>query len=328
MHVYSHRNPKPEKTCGVVRYGALGDVLQASSVFPGLRAQGYHLTFYTTPLGYEVTKLDPYVNRFVVQEVDIIPNHELGSFWDSLEKKHDKFVNLSESVERTLLAMPGNTNFKWSPEMRHKHLNKNYMEFVHDMAGVPMPCRLKFHASLEEKEWAANREAFILWVLSGSAIHKVWPYMDVVMDRVLRKYEGIRFILVGDEGCKKLQEGWEDHPRVSLMAGELSIRQTLALAQVAELVVGPETGVLNAVSMEDVPKIVFLSHSSEENLTKHWVNTTSLHANTSCYPCHRLHMVQDGFKHCNESKVIPGIAACQADLLPGVVEDAIHKIIG
>jgi hypothetical protein len=51
------------------------------------------------------------------------------------------------------------------------------------------------------------------------------------------------------------------------------VRETLALAQQMDLVIGPETGVLNAVCYEAMPKVAMLSHSSWENLTRHWVNT-------------------------------------------------------
>lgn len=318
-HLYSFKT-KPEKTCAVIRYGAIGDVVQASSVLPYLKQEGYHVTFYCTPLGYEVIKLDPHVDRFVVQDVDIVPNPRLGEFWESLVKKYTKVINLSESVERTLLAMPGNMNHTWSHEMRHKHLNKNYMEFVHDIAGVSGPARMKFYESKEERAWAQQEYAriggkVILWVLSGSAVHKVWPYMDNVIDAVLRSRPEARFVLVGEPDAKILQMGWENTPQVHCKAGAWTIRQALAFAQAADLVIGPETGITNAMAYESVEKIVLLSHSSKENLTRDWLNCVSLTPqNTPCYPCHRLHTVADGFKHCTESTEVPGIAACQANI--------------
>ena len=204
MHLYSHRNPKPAKTCAVCRYGATGDVLQATSILPALKEQGYHITFFTTPALHEIIKTDPHIDAFVIQETDHIPNHQLGEFWAAMAKKYDKFVNLSESVERTLLAMPGNMNHTWPHEMRHKHLNKNYVSFVHDIAGVPMPSRMKFYPTSEETEWARKEKGegkVILWVLSGSAVHKTWPYLDVTMDAVLRNNPEARFVLVGDKDC-------------------------------------------------------------------------------------------------------------------------------
>lgn len=319
MHLYSHKSPKPAKTAAVVRYGALGDALQASSILPALKEQGYHITFYTVPLSYEALKHDPHVDRFVVQDVDVIPNKQLADFWDAMKPKYDKWVNLCESLERNLLLMADNMAFHWPHDMRHKHFNKNYVEFVHDIAGVPMPCRMKFYATEEEKAWARAEYSriggrVILWVLSGSALHKVYPHLDRSIDTTLRNHSDARFVLAGDKGCRILEYGWDKTPQVHLRSGKWTIRQTLAFAQVADLVIGPETGVLNAVAMESVEKIVTLSHSSVENLTRDWMNCVSLTpAKTSCYPCHRLHMAGDGFKHCRESSMT-GVAACQFDI--------------
>ena len=54
---------------------------------------------------------------------------------------------------------------------------------------------------------------------------------------------------------------------------------------------GPETGVLNAAGgLDEVKKIIFLSHSNPEKVTKYWKNTINLEPqNCKCYPCHILH---------------------------------------
>ena len=94
------------------------------------------------------------------------------------------------------------------------------------------------------------------------------------------------------------------------------------MAQQCDIVIGPETGVLSAVSMEKMRKIVFLSHSSVHNLTEGWINTVSLvPKDTPCYPCHKLvyhwnDCVQDGDS---------GIAKCQASIKPAEVWDAIRE---
>jgi len=91
------------------------------------------------------------------------------------------------------------------------------------------------------------------------------------------------------------------------------IRTSLAFAQVADLVVTPDTGTAWAVAFEPMPKIVMVSHASAENITKHWVNTTTLHADDTrvpCWPCHRLH---DDPSTCKENKEQNG-AACISDI--------------
>jgi len=279
----------------------MGDALQSASVFPWLKANGYYITMYCVPNGYEVLKADPHVDRFIVQDVDMIPNEWLGSFVAHLEKTNDKVINFSESVERTLLAMPGNTNHAWSYEMRHKHLNKNYLEFMHDIAGVPYEPKVRFYPTEYERAWA-NAEydriggKVILWALGGSAIHKHWPNLDEAIAEVAN--DDVHVVTVGDKLCKIQERGLETNPNVILRSWMWTMRQSMAFAQVCDLVIGTETGLLNAVSFERVPKIVTLSHSSVENLTRDWVNTASLTPEaTPCYPCHRMHF---GFDHCTK----------------------------
>ena len=329
--LFSYKDPKPEKTCAVIRYGAFGDAIQASSLYPILKKQGYHITFYTTGAGYEVSKNDPNIDKFVVQGKDQVPNQALVHFWDSLKKKYTKFINLSESVEGTLLALQGRTAHGWPHSLRHKMLNINYNEFAHDLAEIPQEITQKFYATEEEKLWAkAEKEKIggkvILWSLSGSAVHKTWPHLDNIIAKVMIEHKDVKIVLAGDELCKLLEQGWEKEPRVFCKSGQWSIRKSLAFAQVADIVIGPETGVLNAVAFEPMRKLVMLSHSSKENLTKHWKNTAVFEPVTSCYPCHQMHY---SFEFCRQDKET-GCAQCQADIKPEevykVLETAIRKV--
>lgn len=324
--------PKPGKTVCVVRYGGFGDMLQAANILPELQRQGYHVTVMTTPKGQDILRHDPHVDAWLIQDEDQVPNHELSAYWDVWRKKFSKFVNLCESVEGTLLAMPGRANHMWPDNMRRQRLNDNYLEFTAELAELPYVSESKFYATFKEQDDAlsllgrtgGNDTFHLLWALSGSSIHKFYPHQDQVIAKLLDQWPQLHVILAGDPACKILEAGWEEHPRVTLTAGELSIRDTLALAQMVDCVVGPETGVLNAVAFEpDVGKVILLSHSSAENLTKHWLNAEVLASqHTPCYPCHRLHY---GREFCHEH-VESGAAMCQADIAPYAVASAIGRI--
>ena len=68
---------------------------------------------------------------------------------------------------------------------------------------------------------------------------------------------------------------------------------------------------MNAVAMEPMPKIVFLSHSSHENLTRDWANTYALYSEkTPCQPCHKLVY---NWSQCNRDEET-GTSACMADI--------------
>jgi hypothetical protein len=335
----------PHPCACVVRYGGFGDSIQAANILPELKRQGFHVVFMTLPRGQDILKHDPHIDDWLLQDDDQVPNPELPDYWAHWAPKFDKFVQLSESVEGTLLAYPGRSNHAWPDAVRRKHLGRNYLEWtselaraaVHERGGVLRIARgegrgaADHHpAALQGRRHAATGvmgvrlpPAFVvMWALSGSTHHKCYPHQDDVIANALAAMPEAVFILTGDDACRILEAGWEDHPRILCASGELSIRQTLALAKACDCVVGPETGVLNAVAFEAMGKVIMLSHSSEENLTKHWVNTVALTAqNTPCYPCHRLHFGRD---FCPEHEP-SGAAMCQWDI-PG--QDAFGALAG
>lgn len=311
-----HEPKRAEKTCAVVRYGGLGDMIQMSSILPALKEQGYHITIYTTPSGQAVVKHDPHIDDWYITDPNQVPNHHLSNFWAWEEKKYDKWVNLSESVEGTFLALPGRTSFLWPHEVRHKHLNGNYFEFTHDMAGVPMPPKPMFYATQDEKAWAKKERArlggdkLIMYALAGSSVHKVWPWMDQFIARVMVAHPGCHIVTVGDTLSQMLEMGWENEQRVKLRAGKYTVRETMSLVAECDLIIGPETGVLNAAGHLPMPKIVLMSHSSPHNLTKHWINTIAVEpVNTPCYPCHRM---VHTYEYCHKSDET-GVALCASN---------------
>lgn len=343
---FSYSKPRPKvKRAAVVRYGAWGDGLQASSILPALKAQGYHITFYTTPRCISAIEEDPNVDEWYIQDTDQVPNSLLGYFWDWEKPKYDKWINLSESVESTWLAIEERTPHAWPHSVRHKYLNENYIEFAHEVAGVPYTKPMvKFYPTIEERnkafDWKKRigGDPLIVWILAGSSIHKVWPHIDWVLAQLAVNYPKCKVVTMGDEKCRRIEDtkpdpkvpgaslDWDRCSHVIKASGRAHIRETLALAQVADIVIGPETGVLSGMSMESMAKIIFLSHSSHENLTRDWVNTYALFSTkTPCYPCHQLHHT---WKHCHESKIVPGVAECQHDIPPQACWAAIQKALG
>lgn len=320
-------SPVAKKTVCVVRYGGFGDCLQLATILPRLKEQGYHVTIMTTPSGKSILEHDPHVDGWVLQDKDQVPNGELSAYWEVQAKRFDKFVNLSESIEGYLLALPGRVNHQWPKEVRHKQMNKNYFDWTAELAGVEFkPCK-QFYPTADEIQQAATRlkegSYNIVWALAGSAIHKFYPHMDAIVARIMLDIPGCNLIFTGDETCKILEQGWENEARIQCLSGEMGIRETLALAQMADLVIGPETGVLNCVSSEPNGKVVMLSHSSKKNLSQHWYNCETLvPENTDCYPCHLLHY---GDKHCQMHEET-GSALCQYNIQPAVVWDAIKRL--
>lgn len=321
---------KRENTVCVIRYGGFGDVLQISSVIKLLKDSGKKVCVNVTERGEEILANDPNVNELFIQKNDQIPNFELGDYWDRISPLFDKVYNLGGIVEQGLLSVADDEIYNAPHDERHEKLNKNYSEALHNHAEVPHIFKTRFYPSSSEIKWVKEQRRsmrlglghfVILIALSGSSVHKAYPHMDAVMAQMLIKWPDVRFIMVGDPMCQMLEVGWESESRVFLRSGKWSIRQTLAFAQNVDLVVGPETGVLNAVSSEDVAKVALLSHSSPENLTKHWVNTSSIEPeDVNCFPCHKMHF---GFATCNRDEETGG-SVCSAKTHPDDVATAIE----
>tara|TARA_R110000868_G_scaffold157973_2_gene385607 strand:+ start:32 stop:1606 length:1575 start_codon:yes stop_codon:yes gene_type:complete len=322
---YSHKEPRPDKTACVVRYGAFGDMIQTSTVIAGLKKQGYHVTLFASPPGSDAILHDPNIDKLVLFDKDQVPNADLGPFWEHQKTKFDKWVNLSETVEGSLLAMKGRIQYEWTPEVRHRMMNVNYIEFMHDLAGVPHDPQVKFYTTEEERKWAARQrksmpeEHIIMWSLAGSSVHKTWAGLDNIIAAILVKFPDAAVLLVGGPECVVLEAGWENEKRVYRTSGKWTIRQTLTMLDYTDLLIGPETGVLNAAACMSLPKMCFLSHSTHENLTRDWKNVIPLaSAKTKCPgrgdnaapACHMLHY---GFSHCKRDEA-SGVSQCMADI--------------
>lgn len=271
----------------------------ASILLPRLKDEGYHVTAFVTKSGKEVIKHDPRIDKILIHETDSIPEHELQDYWDGLAKDYDKFINLSGSIEDNLLISDLSEKFKaWDKSLRHKFCDRNYYDETirwsgYDPKNWEYDKNPNLYFTRNERSWARRvrqkyRDKFIiLWTLSGSSLHKSYPYTEYVLTNLFAEFKDILVFFVGDVACQLIQF---KHPQVKGYSGIWPIRKSLIMTEWVDLVVGPETGVLNAAAGCDTPKIVLLSHSTENNLSKHWVNTVALYSLVPCYPCHVLHL--------------------------------------
>lgn len=285
----------------VTRYGGVGDVIQAASVFPAMKKLGFKIAFNTQHRGYNVIKGNPYVDEYILQEVDQIKPTELGEFWQKLASLYSRYTNFSETVEKTLLASDTVMMWAWPQQARHMICNVNYFELMFAVATIPFKAYetyQPFYPTPEEDAWAkeqrkamGNKAKVVVWALSGSAHHKVSPWADASIIRLLLSDPTIHVVTVGDEACKILEgRSWDNESRVHTWAGQ-DIRKTLAFLKYADVVIGPETGVINAAGvMPDVHSILMCSHSNPNKVSKYFVNHTDLEPEgLNCYPCHLLH---------------------------------------
>jgi len=294
-----------QKTVGVVRPGAYGDALWASSIFPHLKTQGYHVTVYTELHGAEVLKHDPNVDRLVVHDPK---QQHTEAYYAQESAKFDRWINLAHSVEGALLPNHAQNPFHWSAAARRARFNVNYLEHVHQVADVPYEPCMAFYPSADEQRFIAEqmsglRRVVVAIAACGSTWPKWWPHLPQLLEQI--SAEGWSAIVLGERRAPL-----PELPGVIYPGTDWTIRQAMTCMKWVDACIGQETGLMNAVAFEPVPKIVLLSHSTHQNLTRDWVNCTPMTGDPACYPCHQIHLDR---ATCTVDAAT-GAAACQAGI--------------
>lgn len=325
QQIEPYRDPPPEKTLALVRLGAFGDALWLTSVLPHLKAQGYHVTVYTQAQGEEVLRHDPYVDRIVTMPDYLFEGVNLVAYWLNEQAKYDRFINLVGSVETRLLPTPKDFEFYWSDEVRRRVMNQNYLQTVHEWCGVDYVPRVRFAPTQEERREAQERRAamdgpVVVLNPSGSGQFKWYPHWPALARLLAAR--GAHVVVLGDTPGRQVPTFEEE--RVHVIGRQWPIRQALAFVQVADVVIGTESAIVNAVSFEPMLKCVVLSHSTTDNLTRDWPETVSFAVDgLDCYPCHRIHT---SMSFCTQDAKTRA-AVCQASIAPEQIDQTVGQYL-
>lgn len=323
----------------VVRFGGIGDNLIASSPLRPLKRLGYNVEVVTSPHAHSVFLNNPHIDKLTIKSDGDIPGGDDWQKWMvSRSREYDVFAHLSHTGENRHALFQNQTAFYWPAAYRRKMCAGSYLETAHDICAVAHDFGPLFFPTDEEKDRAEQTKRdlgggkCIAWVIAGSRPDKIYPFGAMVIPRLIKEL-GARVMMVGAGGLQfEMAKRTMDTVRVtnSVVDGlhlalspdgsdpgghqNWSTRRSLAQTLACDLVISPDTGIAWAAAMEPMPKIMLLSHASAENITKHWVNTKTLHADQNrvpCWPCHRLH---NDMTTCAAGKENPNAAACMDDI--------------
>src|SRR5262245_66197721 len=119
---------------------------------------------------------NPFIDKLSVKEAKDMP--PAGQAWQdwfrSRGNEYDVFANLSHTCEVSLAMLPSMTQYQWPASARRKYFAHNYLEFVHDVVGVPYQFGPLFFPTEEERDQAIVTKrklgagAIMGWSLTGS----------------------------------------------------------------------------------------------------------------------------------------------------------------
>ena len=308
----------------ISRLGGIGDCIIVTPLIRYLKQRGDEVYMLTSEQGMEIFKNNPHITKLHLHEKDSIPNKVLDDYFESIRQawECDKHIGLSESIEVNVALYPSSPRYKYPLYERKELCDKNYYEATFVFANLKNTDEedITLHAN-HVKFWANGKYAgfyrpemffddaeqremakffshhlgkfVVIWVLSGSQRSKTYPYYAQVINKILQTYKDVVVITVGDEKCQILEQPFNDK-RVIKKSGIWAVRESILACKHASLVISPDTGILHGAGCFDTPKIGLLTHTSVENITKHFKNDYSIecdHQLITCSPCYQLHYI-------------------------------------
>lgn len=329
---------------GLARFGGVGDNLIAAVALPGLKRKYGHVEVISSDPQSAVFDNNPYIDKLSISAPIPFDNPAIWQSWfRKRSAEYDFFVHLSHSCETLRALLPTQTQFWWSAEWRRNFCGHSYLETVLDICGLPHEFEPLFYPTVAEMAQAVETKAkvgniAIGWVISGTRLDKCHPHSSQIIARLIREVGPV--VMVGapppsrDFGLAQAimadvikQNGSEQGLHLGLSPSldneTWPVRRVLSFLQVCDIVIGPDSGPMWGVAFAPNAKVMLLSHASPENITKHWRNTVTLHADQQrvpCWPCHQLH---DSAETCTPNSDNTG-AAC----ISGINTQAIVETVG
>lgn len=298
--------------------GGHGDNLMTAAVLPHL-AQTYRMEVITNKPCGDVFINNPYIEKLTFLKEDDLPagcGLDWQQYFAKRSHEYEFFANLSHSCESLVALSPVQTQFYWPQEWRQWWCGRSYLEMVADVVGAPhefqgplyFPTEEEMAKAIETKKKVGPR--CIGWVVAGSRLDKFYPHSALAISRLIKELntpvimfggydremqvseQVMKFVEQINSSHENLHEAMTRKDAKGNIECDWPVRRSYAQLMQCDLVIGPDTGNMWAVAFEDMPKIVMLSHASEENITKYWKDTVALHADpqeVKCQFCHRLH---------------------------------------
>jgi hypothetical protein len=272
----------------------IGDLLFTTPIPRLLAAEGYSVDVAVWPANQAVYAFNPYVKNLIYY-----PEPDQYLEWkEKLEKDYKRIVYLGDTLEVKYLHR---TDGLFGPipsleERRAAAVGQNYINETVRTAGFDIPpgkfYRPELYLSGEEtkiidryrEELALSGKKIVFWNLNGSTKNKCvvrgFHYLREVLAQVPNS---VHWIV---DGFESEFANMPQDPRVKHSSWDL--RTSLLLTQLADVVIGPESALVNAAGAYDTPKVIFYSHSAPENLGIGYRNHYPICPSCDCHPCYLL----------------------------------------
>jgi len=271
----------------------IGDLLFTTPIPRLLTEEGHTVDVAIYPQNEAVYRHNPYIDKLI-----LYPDDEGYLDWkEQVEKDYKQIIYLGMTLEKKYLHR---TDGFFGPipsleERRAAAAGQNYIDETIRAAGFSVNgkhYRPELYQSEKEtaileryrRELSADGRKIIFWNILGSTKNKTivrgFKYIEQVLARVP---DSIHWILTG------YQINAANMPQDSrVKQANWDLRTSMLLTQLADVVIGPESALVNAAGAYDTPKVIFYSHSAPENLGVNYLNHYPICPSCDCHPCYLL----------------------------------------
>jgi ADP-heptose:LPS heptosyltransferase len=279
----------------IIRGGkGIGDLLFTTPIPRLLASEGYEVDVALWEQNKAVYLHNPFIKNltFFPQNQD-----EYIEWKDKIEKEYDNLIYLGNTLEKKYLHR---TDGFFGPipsleERRAAAAGQNYINETVRAAGFnvngefylpeiyPSPKEMKI-LDRYRQELAADGRKIVFWNIAGSTKNKTLVRGFKYIEQILAQFpNSLHWILTGYQFDAANMP--KDH---RIRQANWDLRTSLLLTQLVDLVVGPESALVNAAGAYDTPKVIFYSHSAPENLGINYRNHYPICPDCDCHPCYLL----------------------------------------
>lgn len=285
----------------LIGYRAWGDWIYASPVIPIL-TEKYDVYLEINRKGHCLFGDDPRFKQIAVfaefegKAQDEYPDL-FAKRWAEIREqvKPDVEINLNGTCEVTCIGERFQDEFYWPVGERRSWYGPNgFYDAVFRRCGISMDQPISLMGLYFDEEQEAHVKAWrekykdnfvVILPIAGSTAQKIFHNYRDVAEAILDKYPDAVIYMAGDDACSDYVP---QHERVKNICGNrLPFKQAVHMTKYADMVLGPETGLLAAAGMFGTPKVILATTSSVWQMTQYQKNDFSIQAPVPCSPCHR-----------------------------------------
>lgn len=271
-------------------FGAVGDMIFISQA-PRLLKEKHEydqVDIVVSERNASVFYNNPYVDNLLPYS-----DFKENNYEDQMQAWRQKYqvFDFTYSVEKRFLQKTIWPDIGTIEDRRQVADGKNYYDCSLKYAGLESSKHKgELYLSDEEQELVTLFEQKpykkIIWNVVGSTKNKVLLYAPSLIKSLLNRHKNVHHFLVNLGQMN--DPAFVEDERIHDLGGKTDSRMAMILTKAADVVVGPESLLINAAGCFDTPVVCFLSHSTYANLLSGFEHAKAIIPQCDCSPCYLI----------------------------------------